>query len=247
MELSVIVVNLLTLTVLEIVLGVDNLVFISIVSSRLPTSQQKTARQMGLFLALFGRFALLLTVAWIIKLNNPLLTLFSQEFSGRDIFMLLGGLFLLIKGTLEIHHEIEQHENPDKQAQKGYGQFFSVIVQIAIFDLVFSLDSILTAIGLTKEIWIMMIAVTIAVLLMILASEPLSRFVHRHPSVKMLALSFLLLIGMVLVADGFGYEIPKGYIYFSICFSLLVEALNTFRKKKRKLLKSKKMAKTANT
>jgi len=233
MEITAILINLVTLTILEIILGVDNLVFISIVSSRLPVSQQKLARRLGLLAALVGRYALLLMISWIIELNSPLFQLLSTEFSGRDIFMFLGGLFLLIKGTLEIHHEVNLQETPEREG-KQYKNFLSVILQIMLFDLIFSLDSLLTAIGLTKEIWIMGVAITIAVILMILASEPLSRFINRHPSVKMLALSFLLLIGMVLVADGFGYDIPKGYIYFSICFSLLVEMLNTVRNKKRK-------------
>jgi predicted tellurium resistance membrane protein TerC len=224
-------VNLGTLTILEIILGIDNLVFIAIVSNRLPQPQQKSARRWGLALALIGRFALLLAIMWIIKLSEPLFSVFAKTFSGRDIFMILGGLFLLVKATLEIHQECEPEDSEKRQKRKSIG-FVSAIIQILIFDLIFSLDSILTAVGLTKHLWIMMIAIVIAVFIMVLASEPLSRFIKEHPTIKMLALSFLLLIGTVLVADGFGYAIPKGYIYFSIFFSLFLEGLNTYRNKR---------------
>jgi predicted tellurium resistance membrane protein TerC len=232
MDITIILINLATLTALEIILGVDNLVFISIVTSRLPIHQQARARRIGLALALFGRYALLCTAGWIVQLNAPLFNIFSKDFSWHNLFMLCGGAFLLIKGTLEIHHEIDPPHDSATQ-QNSYKKFSLCILQILLFDLVFSLDSILTAIGLTTELWIMAIAITIAVIAMILTSEPVSRFVNNHPSIKILALSFLLLIGMVLVAEGFSYSIPKGYIYFSISFSLLVESLNIARIKKR--------------
>lgn len=231
MDLFQIGMSLATLTVFEIVLGIDNLVFIAIVTHRLQASKQKSARRVGLSLALFGRFALLFMIMWIIQLNSPLFFFYEKSFSGRDIFMILGGLFLLIKATWEIHYELEpQKEKKNNKTKKHIG-FFSAIVQIIIFDIIFSLDSILTAVGLTKELWIMMIAITIAIFIMLILSEPLGRFIHKHPTIKMLALSFLLLIGTILIADGFGYVIPKGYIYFSIFFSLIVEFLNEYRMK----------------
>ncbi|MCX7124707.1 MAG: TerC family protein [Gammaproteobacteria bacterium] len=220
------------MTLLEIVLGIDNLVFIAIVSSRLPAATQKLARRVGLSLALFGRFLLLLMIMWIIKLSTPLFSLYTHSFSGRDIFMILGGIFLLVKATWEIHHELEPEDTHNPKKRKNI-TFFSAIIQIIIFDIIFSLDSILTAVGLTKKIWIMMIAITIAVFIMLIASEPLSRFIDRHPTIKMLALSFLLLIGTVLIADGFGYFIPRGYIYFSIFFSLMIEFLNQRRTRRK--------------
>jgi predicted tellurium resistance membrane protein TerC len=228
------IINLGTLTLFEIILGIDNLVFIAIVSQRLPSKRQKSARRVGLFLALFGRISLLLSIMWIIKLSAPLFTLLDHSFSGRDIFMFLGGGFLLAKATWEIHHEIESPDSQDKVAPKKHISFLSAIVQIIIFDIIFSLDSILTAVGLTKHLWIMIIAIVIAIIIMLLATEPLSRFIKKHASIKMLALSFLLLIGTTLIADGFGYDIPKGYIYFSIFFSLFIESMNIIRKKRKK-------------
>lgn len=223
--------SLLTLIILEAILGIDNLVFISILSSRLPEHQQKSARRIGLMLAWVTRLILLAGVFWIIGLTKPFVQIFDFDLSWHDVFLILGGLFLLGKGTREIHVEMEL------SAQKAYQaraiSYFSVILQIAIFDIVFSLDSILTAVGLTKQYWIMATAITIAILLMLLASEPLSRFINRHPTIKMLALSFLLLIGTVLVADGFHFDIPRGYLYFAVCFSLFVEALNTIAAKKK--------------
>lgn len=232
MDLFQIAINLATLTLLEIVLGIDNLVFIAIVSSRLPVATQKSARLLGLSLALLGRFLLLLMIMWIIKLNTPLFSFHTKSFSGRDVFMILGGIFLLVKATLEIHHELEPENTHNTKKRKNI-KFISAIIQIIIFDIIFSLDSILTAVGLTKKIWIMMIAITIAVIIMLIASEPLSRFIDRHPTIKMLALSFLLLIGTVLIADGFGYFIPRGYIYFSIFFSLMIEFLNQRRTRRK--------------
>ncbi|HVV68703.1 MAG TPA: TerC family protein [Gammaproteobacteria bacterium] len=230
MDFTNILVSLFTLTILEVILGVDNLVFLSITSSRLPLAQQKTARRLGLLFALFTRLIFLASVVWIIGLTKPLFTIMQQSFSVRDLFLILGGLFLLYKATVEIHHEFES-STPEK-TQAKYSSFLAVVTQIVILDIIFSLDSILTAIGLTQHYFVMATAIIIAIILMIICSEPLSRFINAHPTVRMLALSFLLLIGVVLVADGFHYHIPRAYIYCSICFSLLVEVLNMLRQRK---------------
>ncbi len=225
-------VSLVTLTLLEVVLGVDNLVFISIVSSRLPVEQQKIARRLGLLLALVTRLLLLAGVVWIIGLQRPFLFIGEWALSARDLFMLAGGAFLVFKGTVEIHTEFEP-THTDKRLRKLAG-LPATIIQIGLFDIIFSLDSVLTAIGLTQHYFIMAIAITIAIIVMLVASEPLSRFVNTHPTVKMLALSFLLLIGVVLIADGLHFHIPRGYIYFAVCYSLLVEALNNLIRRRRK-------------
>lgn len=230
--ISDILISLVTLTFLEIVLGVDNLVFISIISSRLPAHQQKLARRVGLLLALISRLLLLASVLWIIGLTKPLFTVFGSPFSGRDIFLILGGLFLLYKSTFEIHTEFEGENEP--KIRKKTAVFGLVVLQIALLDIVFSLDSIFTAVGLTQQFWIMATAIIIAIMTMIFSSEPLSRFVMKHPTIKMLALSFLLLIGTILIADGFGFHVPRGYIYFALSFSVLVETLNLFAARKRK-------------
>lgn len=227
-------INLITLTIFEIILGIDNLVFLAIVTNRLPSHQQKIGRRIGLLLALFGRLVLLVLIMWIIQLNRPVLHLLQWNFSGRDIFMILGGVFLLSKATWEIHQECESLEDNDTLSSKTHITFLSALIQVVIFDAIFSLDSILTAVGLTNELWIMMIAIVIAIVIMIVASEPLSLFIKRNATIKMLALSFLVLISVVLIADGFGYAIPKGYIYFSICFSLFFEFLNSYRKRRAK-------------
>ena len=222
--------NLLTLTMLEIVLGVDNLVFISVVTNRLPKSNQRQARQFGLILACATRLLLLAAITWMTKLIHPLFSLFGQAFSWRDIILIGGGLFLLAKGTSEIHISIAE-PNEAKQI-KHSAKFSFVIIQIMILDLVFSLDSVITAVGLSQHFIVMAFAIIFAVLLMIAASEPLSRFIHTYPSLKMLALSFLLLIGIVLVADGFEFHIPRGYLYFAIAFSIFVEILNILLKRR---------------
>lgn len=226
--------SLLTLTFLEIVLGVDNLVFISIASRRLPPHQQKSARRIGLLFALGTRLLLLASVLWVIGLTKPWFTLGGLGISGRDIFLILGGAFLLYKATQEIHTEIEVKEEATIHLRK-YASFFVVVTQIAIFDIIFSLDSILTALGMTQRFVVMAIAITIAVVMMMIGSEPLSRFVNRHPTIRILALSFLLLIGTVLIADGFHFHVPRGYIYFAVCFSVLVEFLNSLHRKKHTL------------
>ncbi|GAB4222894.1 MAG: TerC family protein [Gammaproteobacteria bacterium] len=231
-EITDILLSFITLTILEVILGIDNLVFLAIISQKLPKHQQKRARQIGLTLAWVTRLMLLASAVWLSQLTQPLFHLLRIGVSGRDIFLLLGGLFLLAKATQEIHSELETDEPQRSVALKGQ-QFSWVVTQIAVLDIIFSLDSVLTAIGLTQRFWLMALAITIAIIAMIFASEPLSNFVERHPSVKMLALSFLILIGMVLIADAFHFHIPRGYIYFAMGFSLTVECLNLIRRKKR--------------
>lgn len=215
---------LATLTILEIVLGIDNIVFISILADRVEPSKRAKARQVGLMLAMGTRIALLVSIVWIMKLTAPLFTVFDHDFSGRDLILLAGGLFLLTKSTREIHHKLEGEEDGGRKAKAA--TFLSVIVQIALLDIVFSLDSVITAVGVADHLSVMIIAVVVAVGFMMISAGAVSRFVNDHPTVKMLALSFLLLIGMALVAEGFHQEIPKGYIYFAMGFSLFVEMLN---------------------
>lgn len=231
-EITDITLSFLTLTVLEIVLGIDNLVFLAIVSERLPEHQQARARYIGLTLAWVARLLLLASVIWLSKLTEPLFEWFGRAFSGRDLFLLLGGIFLLVKATQEIHREFEP-DSTELSGKKVLSSFAWVISQIALLDIVFSLDSVLTAIGLTHRFWLMALAITIAILAMIFASAPLSRFVTHHPSIKMLALSFLMLIGTVLLADGLGFHIPRAYLYFAMGFSLTVETLNLLHRKRR--------------
>jgi predicted tellurium resistance membrane protein TerC len=215
---------LVTLTVLEIVLGIDNIVFISILAGKLPKDSQDRARKIGLMLAMITRILLLCSLAWMIKLTNPLFSILGHDFSGRDLILLFGGMFLLGKSTHEIHDKLEGAEGEGKaRAAAGFG---AVIVQIMLLDIVFSLDSVITAIGMANHLWVMITAVVLAVFFMLGASGGISRFVDRHPTIKMLALSFLLLIGVALVAEGFGHHIPKGYIYFAMAFSVFVEMLN---------------------
>ena len=215
---------LVTLTVLEIVLGIDNIVFISILAGKLPKQSQDRARRIGLLLAMATRILLLMSLAWMIRLTSPIFSLFGHAFSGRDLILLLGGLFLLAKSTHEIHDKLEGAEAEGKA--RVAASFGAVIVQIMLLDIVFSLDSVITAIGMANQLWVMITAVVLAVLFMLMSSRSISRFVDRHPTVKMLALSFLLLIGVALVAEGFGTHIPKGYIYFAMAFSVFVEMLN---------------------
>jgi predicted tellurium resistance membrane protein TerC len=217
---------LLTLTVLEIVLGIDNIVFISVLTGKLPKAQQARARTIGLGAAMVMRIALLLTISFIIGLTQPFLTIAGFELSGRDIILIGGGLFLLGKATTEIHGALEGEGGHEAGGGRAAATFGATIVQIGLLDIVFSLDSVITAVGMADDIPVMIIAIVIAIGVMLVASGPLSRFVEAHPTVKMLALSFLLLIGMSLVADGFDVHIPKGYIYFAMGFSVLVELLN---------------------
>ena len=215
---------LVTLTVLEIVLGIDNIIFISILAGKLPHEQQGKARQVGLALAMITRILLLLSLNWIARLTEPLFAVFHFEISGRALILLGGGLFLMAKSTYEIHERLEgetAHASAKVQAS-----FTSVITQIILLDIVFSLDSVITAVGMANQLWVMITAVIIAVLIMLWASSPISDFVNRHPTVKMLALSFLLLIGFSLMAEGLELHIPKAYIYFAMAFSVFVEMLN---------------------
>ena len=215
---------LLTLTMLEIVLGIDNVIFISILAGKLPPATQKRARTVGLAAAMIMRILLLLSLAWIIKLTRPLFTVFGVEISGRDLILLVGGLFLIAKATHEIHEKLEGEQGTT--AAKVAPSFSSVIIQIMMLDIVFSLDSVITAVGMAKHLGVMIAAVIISVAIMLFAAGPISAFVDRHPTVKILALSFLLLIGTALVAEGLDFHIPKGYIYFAMAFSVLVEMLN---------------------
>ncbi len=223
---------LLTLTVLEIVLGIDNIVFISILAGKLPKEQQQKARRLGLGLALITRVLLLLSLNWIMSLTAPIFTIFTQEISGRDIILLVGGLFLIYKATTEIHEKLEGADHSTEV--KGKVNFNSVIIQILLLDIVFSLDSVITAVGMASQIGVMIAAVIIAVVIMLFAAEPISKFVNNHPTVKMLALAFLVLIGVTLLAEGLDQHISKGYIYFAMAFSILVEMLNLRMNKKAK-------------
>ena len=215
---------LATLTFLEIVLGVDNIIFISILSGKLPPPQQPKARRVGLLGAMITRVLLLFSLAWIVKLTTPLFTAIGHPISGRDLILIGGGLFLLGKSTVEIHERLEGEEG--HASSRVASTFASVIVQIMLLDIVFSLDSVITAVGMVDELWVMVAAVIISVAIMMVAAEPISSFVHRHPTVKMLALSFLLLIGLSLLLEGFGQHIPKGYVYFAMGFSVFVEMIN---------------------
>jgi predicted tellurium resistance membrane protein TerC len=219
-----------TLTVLELVLGIDNVIFISILSGKLPAEQQARARFVGLTLALGMRVLLLLSLSWIIGLTEPLFSVWGKDISGRDLVLLLGGLFLIGKSTHEIHGSLEGEEGT--ASKRVYSSFASVIVQITLLDIVFSLDSVITAVGMVNNLWIMIAAVVISIIAMMFFAGPIGTFVERHPTIKMLALAFLLLIGVTLVAEGFGQHIPKGYIYFAMAFSVLVEVLNMRLRKK---------------
>lgn len=215
---------LATLTALEIVLGIDNIIFISILVSKLPEEQRDRARKLGIGLAMFARLALLFSIVWITRLIEPWFSVFGHEISGRDLILIGGGLFLLAKSTHEIHDSLEISHGSDEP--RGYASFASVLVQIAILDIVFSLDSVITAVGLADEIAVMAIAIIIAVGIMLFASKAIAEFVERNPTLKILALSFLILVGMTLVAEGLEFHVPKGYIYFAMAFSVAVEMIN---------------------
>ena len=217
-------VALITLTFLEIVLGVDNVIFISILASKLPSSQQDLARRMGLLAAMAMRILLLLSLVWILRLTTPLFYILERPISGRDLILIGGGLFLLAKATIEVHERLEGEEG--HSSARVPPSFAAVIAQIAVLDIVFSLDSVITAVGMAEEISIMVTAVILAVGVMMLSAGPISSFVNRHPTVKVLALSFLLLIGVSLIGEGLGMHIPKGYIYFAMGFSVFVEMIN---------------------
>lgn len=217
--------GLLTLVVLEIVLGIDNLVFIAILADKLPPKQRDKARLLGLSLALIMRLGLLSLISWMVTLTKPLFTVMDFSFSGRDLIMLFGGIFLLFKATTELHERLENRDH-DSGHGKGYASFWVVVTQIVILDAVFSLDAVITAVGMVNHLPVMMAAVVIAMAVMLLASKPLTRFVNQHPTVVVLCLSFLLMIGLSLVAEGFGFHIPKGYLYAAIGFSIIIEVFN---------------------
>ena len=219
-----------TLTALEIILGIDNIVFISVLASKLRTEERERARKLGLSLAMFIRIALLLSITWVMGLTEPVFTLAGTELSGRDLILLIGGLFLIAKSTHEIHDKLEGAEG--EGSKKVAASFASVILQILLLDIVFSLDSVITAVGMAEQVSIMILAVVVAVGVMLLSAGPISDFVERHPTVKMLALSFLILIGVSLIGEGLDQHIPKGYIYFSMAFSVFVEMINLWMRKK---------------
>ncbi len=221
----------MTLTALELVLGIDNIIFISILVDRLPPKSREKARRLGLFLAMFMRIALLLMLSWIVGLTAPLVSFFEQTISGRDLIMIGGGLFLIWKSTHEIHQLLEGEEGEASRAVPA--TFGAIILQIIVIDIVFSLDSIITAVGMVDQVAVMIAAVVVSVGLMMLFAAAIGRFVSNHPTVKMLALSFLMVVGVALVAEGFGHKVPKGYIYFAMAFSVVVEMLNIRMRKKR--------------
>ena len=216
---------LVTLTALEIVLGIDNIIFISILTGQLPQEQQGKAQQLGLGLAMLSRLALLVSLSWVMGLTKPLMTVLEYHISGRDIILIVGGLFLLAKSTMEIHKKLEGDEEHAGRAGKTVS-FSSVLVQIMLLDIIFSLDSVITAVGMARDIEVMIVAVVISVGIMLFFAQAVSRFIERHPTVKVLALSFLLMIGIALIADGLSFHIPKGYIYFAMAFSVGVELIN---------------------
>jgi predicted tellurium resistance membrane protein TerC len=226
-----------TLTALELVLGIDNIVFISILVDRLPPERREFTRRVGLGLAMFMRIGLLLTLAWLVGLTAPLFTLLGEKLSGRDLILIAGGVFLIWKATSEIHGLVEGEEHGKERSAAS--TFAGILAQIAVIDLVFSLDSIITAVGMVDEIPVMVAAVVASVLLMLVAAGPIGRFVSRHPTVKTLALSFLIMIGMALVADGLDFHVPKGYIYFAMAFSVAVEMLNLRMKRNAALAKKR--------
>jgi len=230
-----IAISLLTLTALEIVLGIDNLVFISIIAEKLPKNQQNKARKLGLLLALASRMVLLLAISWMMRLTKPLFEIFSQTFSGKDIILLFGGLFLLGKATFEIH-ELTAGNHPEDKAKKKTkaATFAGVLIQIILLDIVFSLDSVITGVGLVSQVWVIVVAMVIAMIVMIISVDKVNSFIQRNPAFKMLALCFLLMIGVMLIADGFHQHVPRGYIYFSMVFASLVEMLNIRHERKLK-------------
>lgn len=224
------IIPFVTLCALELILGIDNIIFISILSSKLPKDEQKKARNMGLGLAVLTRVGLLMSISWVVSLTAPLFTLLKEEVSGRDLILIIGGLFLIAKSTHEIHQKLESSE--EASLASAPTKFLNVIFQILLLDMVFSLDSVITAVGMSNEISIMIAAVVVSTVVMILTAQSISQFVDNHPTIKILALSFLILIGVTLIAEGFDQHISKGYIYFAMGFSLLVETLNIRLRKK---------------
>ena len=239
MNIFDILVSLAALIVLEIILGIDNLVFLSILTERLPVELRRRARRWGLMFAWVTRLILLLTAFFLVKMTYPLFSIYQWSFSVRDLFLFIGGVFLIAKATEEIHAEVGEESPHAILTARRPQQLSRVILQIGLMDIVFSFDSILTAVGLTSHFWVMASAITIAIMVMISASEAVAHFIHKYPTVKMLALSFLILIGMVLVADSFAFHIPRAYVYFAMGFSLGVEALNVLKRSRRQKLSGK--------
>ncbi|WP_421723706.1 TerC family protein [Bauldia sp.] len=226
--------SLVTLSVMEIILGIDNILFIAVIVAKLPAEQAKRARQLGLGMALIFRVLMLFSLFWLIGLTAPVFTVFGEPFSWRDIVLVAGGAFLLYKATVEIHRDVEGNHAEEKSPKKVYASFGAVVAQIAVIDLIFSVDSILTAIGMAEVIGVMIAAVVIAIAVMYLASGPVAAFIVRHPTTRMLALAFLMMIGIALVADGLGFHIPRGYLYAAMAFSALVEFLNVLARRNRR-------------
>lgn len=243
MDIFNILVSLIALIILEIVLGIDNLVFLSILTEKLPVEQRKKARRWGLMFAWVTRLLLLASAIWMVKMTHPLFTFAQWSFSIRDIFLFLGGSFLITKATQEIHNEVNEDELKTTPFVQYTKHFMQVVIQVGVMDIIFSLDSILTAVGLTSHFWVMATAITCAIIVMIYASEPVSFFIQKHPTIKMLALSFLILIGMVLVADSLSFHIPRGYVYFAMGYSLAVESLNLIRRSRRRKAHSQRKSK----
>lgn len=235
-----IVASLFALIILEIVLGIDNLVFLAILTEKLPLKDRRKARRLGLMFAWVTRLLLLFSAIWIVRLTHPVLNISEWSFSIRDLFLIAGGGFLIAKATQEIHDEVNEEPPLARYHAESARQLRQVVIQIGLMDIIFSFDSILTAVGLTSHFWVMATAITIAIMVMIYASEGVSTFIHKHSTIKMLALSFLILIGMVLVADGFAFHIPRGYVYFAMGFSLAVESLNWLRRSHRQRSQNKK-------
>lgn len=240
MEILDIIVSLLALILLEIILGIDNLVFLTILTEKLPNGQRKRARQWGLSFAWITRLILLASAVGLAKLSHPLFSLIGFSWSVRDLFLFLGGVFLIAKATQEIHDDVDKDSVTLNDSKPRVLTFKAVVTQVALMDVVFSLDSVLTAIGLTNRFWVMALAITLSIVVMIYASNTVGLYIEKHPTLKMLALSFLILIGMVLVADSFAFHIPRGYVYFAMGFSLSVEVLNIFKRQHQKKQRGKK-------
>lgn len=236
MDILNLIASLFALIVLEVILGIDNLIFLSILTDKLPVIQRRKARHWGLMFAWMTRLLLLSSALWLIKMTTPLFQMGDFSFSARDLFLIVGGMFLITKATQEIHEEFRENEIQKQPASVAihYRYFWKVVTQVGLMDIIFSLDSVLTAVGLTSYFWVMAVAITIAIFIMIYASESVSYFIRTHPSIKMLALSFLIVIGMVLVADGLQFHIPRGYIYFAMAYALGVEGLNLIRRSRLK-------------
>lgn len=236
MEFLEIVLSLLALIILEIVLGIDNLVILSILTEKLPYDKRKKARRWGLTFAWMTRLMLLASAVYMVKLVKPIVTIGTLSFSVRDLFLFIGGVFLIWKSTDEIHQDLTNQPlaKPDSKKVYSAATFRAVVIQVALLDVIFSLDSVLTAVGLTPHFWVMALAITFAIMIMLYSSEPVSDFITKHPTIKILALSYLILIGTVLIADGFSFHIPRGYLYFAMGFSLAVESLNLYKQSRKK-------------